>query len=166
MDKLGIEDGTITSVPDKDRGSMMRPAKPYDKEFFKVLLGKMHKMFIDRVYEGRLNVMKNQGQVLTRAEVEGWATGDVYIAEDALKMKLIDEIGYEEDALKAALSIKDLEGAKFVRYYFKKSGLSLLDLAGMQKDENLPKSLMNFDYEKVIKGAGPRIWAIWLGESH
>ncbi|MCD4656755.1 MAG: signal peptide peptidase SppA [Planctomycetes bacterium] len=161
MEKFGVEDATVTSVPDKDRGSPSRTRNPYDKEFFEIMLRKMHKRFVDKVFAGRKNSLNTQNKTLNRDEVVKWADGNIVLAEDALTLKMIDSIGYNEDAWNVAMNQANVANAKIVKYYIPRKKLSLRDLAGFNSDiEQIDITRAN-DLKKFIDNSSTRIWAIW-----
>ena len=102
--KIGIEGVTISSGTNKD---MLNPLKPVNPEHVKILeepVRQLHDRFIGIVAEGRH---------LPPETVRKLADGRVFSAQDALKNKLVDGIGHEDEAVKR---IKELAG-KDVRIY-------------------------------------------------
>ena len=61
----------------------------------------MLQVYIDRGYTTFKNRVA-QGRNLTMAQVEAIAQGHVYTGEDALKIKLVDELGGLDKAVKKA----------------------------------------------------------------
>ena len=163
MERFGVEDATITSVPDKDRGSPTRKRNPYDKEFFEIMLRKMHKRFVDKVYAGRKSSLSTQNKVLTRTEVEKWADGNIVLADDALTLKMIDSIGYDEEAWNVAMNQANVANAKIVKYYIPMKKLSLRDLAGLNSSIEQIDSAKTDNLQTFIDNSSTRIWAIWSG---
>jgi len=163
MEKFGVEDATITSVPDKDRGSPTRSRNPYDKEFFQIMLRKMHKRFVDKVFAGRKSSLTTQNKVLTRSEVEKWADGNIVLADDALTLKMIDGIGYDEDARNVAMNQANVTNAKIVQYYMPMKKLSIRDLARLNSSIEQIDSTKTDNLKAFIDNSSTRIWAIWSG---
>jgi len=115
FDKIGVKMTIIKSGGMKDSGSPFRTMSEEEKKTFQAI--------IDEYYEDFLNaVLKGRKDKLTAEELRPIADGRVYTARQALKLKLIDDIGYFEGALKKVLSLASLEGAKVVAYtYYPKS---------------------------------------------
>ncbi|MBQ6137552.1 MAG: signal peptide peptidase SppA [Kiritimatiellae bacterium] len=104
-EKLGVESVPIASGANKN---MLDPLRPVDPEHIKVLqrpVTKLYDRFVKVVAEGR---------GLSEETVRRLADGRVFVAEDALEAKLVDGIGYEEDAYD---KLCELAGADDVRVY-------------------------------------------------
>ncbi len=107
LEKIGVEDMTIKSGAMKDVGSGAREALPEDIEVLQGLVDGMYERFVDVVAEGRQ---------LDREYVYTLADGRIYDGVQAKENKLIDEIGYYEDALQNLMSAYELENAQVVMY--------------------------------------------------
>jgi protease-4 len=92
-DKLGLEAESITSVPYKDVPSMFRSMKPEEREYMQKFINDTHKRFLSVVKEGRN---------LNDEQVAKFANGKIYLADDALRLKMIDEVGHLDEAIAAA----------------------------------------------------------------
>ncbi len=57
-----------------------------------------HRLFVDSVAAGR---------GVSRSKVEGWATGQIWIGEDARRLGLVDRIGSFDDALRIASELAE-----------------------------------------------------------
>lgn len=126
MDRYGVR---YVMVKSGDHKGLLSPFSPVDDEDIAIVQGiadDMLQRFIDAVAGGRKN--------LTREEVERLADGRIYIAGDALKSGLIDEVGYFEDAVRvlsgiAAIGIPNVveyQRARALRGIFGVSGTRLL----------------------------------------
>jgi protease-4 len=133
MSKVGVKVNVIKSGPAKDSGSPFRDMTEEEKGIFQAV--------IDEYYEGFLAVVaKGRGGKIAAADLRRIADGRVYTAPQALKLGLIDAIGYFDDAFGRAKDMAALKSAKLVSYtYFPKTksnlyagppggGLSPLDL--------------------------------------
>ena len=108
MDKMGVTVEIDKTGRNKDMGSPYRPVTPEEKELFKGLLDRMGKRFLDLVARHR----KISPEQLTTA-----ATARVFMADEALALKLIDKIGYLPEALQELKKQSGLaEDAKVVIY--------------------------------------------------
>ncbi|MBX3469773.1 MAG: signal peptide peptidase SppA [Planctomycetes bacterium] len=112
LEKYGIRDVTITSGPNKD---LLNPTGPLREEHLRILkqmVDETHARFTRLVHEGR-------GRTgLTLEEVQALADGRIFTADQALAQKLVDHIGYRQDALDRAASLAGVAGAdvRLVRY--------------------------------------------------
>ncbi len=90
MNKLGLGSQTLTTGPYKDAGSSMRPLDKEERAYFEGVLKDMHEQFIDIIVEGRN---------LPREQVAQLANGKIYTGREAQKLKLVDALGGQHDAL-------------------------------------------------------------------
>lgn len=106
--KIGIQDVTIKSGDNKDFLNPFQDVKPEQREMLQKIIASMHQRFVNLVAENRR---------LARDVVAPLADGRVFLADEALKLKLIDGIGYSEDARdKLAELLKAEEGIRIYRY--------------------------------------------------
>ena len=108
MGKVGVEVVTLKTGEMKDVGSFARPMTDPEKEYIMAILTEMFDIFVDRVASSRKQLSKD--------EILELADGRVYTAKQALEAKLIDEIGYFEDAVSAAKKKANLTAASIVAY--------------------------------------------------
>ena len=64
--------------------------------------------FVDRGYINFLNIVAD-GRKMKRADVDSIAQGRVWLASEALKIKLVDKLGSLDDAVKKAAELAKLE---------------------------------------------------------
>jgi protease-4 len=110
LSKVGIEQETIKSADKKDLWSPFRPSTPDEKMIMQTIIDAFHQRFVNAVYEGRK-------PNLTRKEIESLADGRIFTAEQALDAKLVDSIGYLDDALEAMKASLRLDDARVVTYH-------------------------------------------------
>lgn len=128
MDKVGISVNVIKSLNDKgevsfkDMGSPYRPMRPEERKVFQGLITEMWGRFTEVVADGR------KGK-LTAAQVKSLADGRVFTGKQALEKKLVDAVGYSEDAYAEIRKAAGAEDAKIVSYR-KEPGLA--ELLGFQ----------------------------------
>ncbi|MDP8247485.1 MAG: signal peptide peptidase SppA [Candidatus Tritonobacter lacicola] len=106
-EKLGIEDVTIKSGPEKDILSPTRPMTDEERIILQAIINEMLDRFLLVVAEGR---------GLDESEIEEIAGGNIYTGEQALSLKLVDAIGYREDAIDKAKELLGVDKLKAVRY--------------------------------------------------
>ncbi|MFH1746853.1 MAG: signal peptide peptidase SppA [Planctomycetota bacterium] len=101
MQKIGVRMNVIKSGALKDAGSFFRTMNVEDRAVFETMIEQMYQRFLEVVRSGRPDIPANQLLAL--------ADGRVFLAPDALKYKLVDEIGTLEDALLAAKTAAGLD---------------------------------------------------------
>lgn len=106
-DKIGIKDVTIKSGKNKDMLNPMGQINPEQQLMVQKLVDGMHARFVGLVAKGR---------DLPLQDVKELADGRIYSADEALALKLIDQIGYWDDAVKKTAEILDVGSVKIYRY--------------------------------------------------
>ncbi len=91
MEKLGIEDQTITGGEFKDMGSPFRRLTTEERAQLQSIVDDLHARFREIVARGR--------PALSQAEVDRLANGRIYSAPQALENGLVDRVGTLEDAV-------------------------------------------------------------------
>ena len=104
-EKLGIKFDEVKTNKNGTFLSPMRPLTPDEMRMLQVYIDRGYNTFKDRVAQGRK---------LTMQQVETIAQGHVYTGEDALKIKLVDELGGLDKAVQKAVQL-----AKIKDYYTK-----------------------------------------------
>lgn len=107
MEKIGISDETIKSGEKKDIGSPLRSMTDEERQILQGIIDSMFERFMTVVTESR----PIEGTALTEI-----ADGRVFTAERALELKLIDRIGYMDDAIEVAKEEAGIEEARIVTY--------------------------------------------------
>ena len=99
LEKLGVTVTELTAGDNKAMGSMYSPLTEEQKAMYTEQLCEMHELFIDVV-------ASNRG--LDKSSVRAIADGRTFLASKALEYKLIDAIGYFEDAQTALITDNEL----------------------------------------------------------
>jgi protease-4 len=107
LEKLGIEPVTIKSGEHKDIGSPLRVPTEEEKKIMQKLINSMYERFVGVVSEGRN---------MDKEKVREIADGRVHDAGEALKLGLVDKIGYLDDAIETAQAEAGIEDATVVMY--------------------------------------------------
>ena len=121
-DKLGVSSEPLKTGEFKDALNPFRPMTDNERKLWADILDQSFQKFITVIDENR--------EGLDADAVKALATGQIYTADDAIKNKLVDEIGYEEDALKALQAKLGLASVRVVRYQSPKTLAE--QLLGMQ----------------------------------
>jgi len=112
----------------KDTGSPVREMTPQEKQYFQALLDNMHQQFIHNVAEGRRQ---------PEASIRTIADGKVWTGQQALSIKLVDQLADFQGAVSDTAKAAGISGKPtLVRY--RKPKISLLDLLVGDASEYLP----------------------------
>jgi protease IV len=135
MEKLGVENQTISTGPFKDVGSPLRRLAPEERAQMQSVLDDLYARFLEVVVAGRPR--------LTREHIVTLADGRVYSATQAWTHGLVDGITDLPGALAEARRRGDIEEGKVVSYHRRRewreniytlppsSGVPLLDLESL-----------------------------------
>jgi protease-4 len=105
--KVGLTSEPIKSGPNKDIGNPGRPMTAEEKAILQGMVNSFYDRFVQVVVQGR---------GLPEDRVRAIADGRVYVGLEAKKLGLVDEIGYLDDALQAAMDLACLKDATVVAY--------------------------------------------------
>lgn len=114
--KLGIQDVTIKSGANKDLLNPFQEVNPEQREILQKVISAMHERFVSLVAQHRS---------LPKETVAPLADGRVFLADEALRCRLIDGIGYGDDAQRKIAELLETDGVKVYRY---DEQVSLMDL--------------------------------------
>ena len=102
QDKLGVTFDGVTTNKYSDYETDMILGKNPDE------IMKHMQIYIDRGYENFLNIV-SEGRGMKPAQVDSIAQGRVWLATDAIKIKLVDQLGSLDDAVKKAAELAKTE---------------------------------------------------------
>jgi protease-4 len=147
-DKLGILPVVIKSGEKKDWPSSYRAPEPNEIAYIENKLIKPSlKRFVDIVAEGRK-------ASLSLADVMRLADGSIFGAQEALDEKLIDQIGYLDDAVDLVKTLAGIDKAQVIRY---RKTFSISDLLSYRTQQNTLKLDRNTLYELGT----PQVMYLW-----
>ena len=121
MGKVGLKATVYKSGALKDMLSGSRPATPQEEEYANRLIRQTFLGFVRIVAEGR-KAFKSDTNAVLNAE---FADGRVVTGEDALRLKLVDRLGYFDDAVKKAGELAGISSPKVIRLH---RSMSLADI--------------------------------------
>ncbi len=133
---------SITTGKYKDGGADYRDMRPDERELMQGMIDDVLSQFKKAVQEGRK---------LTAAQVTAVADGRIFSGAQAKQMKLVDELGTLEDAIKAAGEMAKIKGKPRVVYPDRRQRAKWLDL------------LMDGDDDESAEGHTS--WAQLLGQA-
>ena len=145
MGKIGIEVEVSKTGKNKDMGSPFRQATAEERQIIKDMIDQLGKRFLDRIAEHRKIDPQRMKEI---------SSARIFLAEDALKLGMVDRVGYIGEAVSLAKKLAELpENAKVVVYrrteypddnlyntstsHYEGRGLSIVSL-------DLPASLTSF----------------------
>jgi len=107
--KIGVMNTPVKSGEHKDIGSPFRPQTEEEQKLLQKTIDELYGRFVQTVADNRKG--------LTRDEVLALADGRIYTSEQALKNRLIDRIGYLNDAIDEVKNMAGLETARVIIYH-------------------------------------------------
>lgn len=145
MQKHGVTESTIvaTGADFKNAGSPFAPETEEGKAYLKSIVDDAFNRFKSVVTAGR-------GTAISGKDI---FNGKVFPAGDALKLGLVDAIGYPQDAYDhAATKVATLTKPQVVRFREPKPGLLGVLVGGTEADSALPQpSAQSFDLSSLAK---------------
>ena len=150
MKEHGIAADSIASHRLKTMGSITREMTDEEKAIFTSLVNDGFEQFKDVIKEGRPHFKQDPGAL------NKLATGQIFSSKQALDAKLIDKIGFVEDAIDRVIELAKLDKDRIsvVRY---KPETSLLDaLTGAQA-----KQQAALDMSALLDMTAPRAYYLW-----
>ncbi len=145
-DKLGIKPVVIKSGPKKDWPSSFEPVTDEQVEY-------LHDKIIDPAYDRFVKLVAQGRPELSLTQTIELADGSIYTADQAVENKLIDQIGYQPDAIKLAKSLAGIEQARVIEY---QRPFSFSSLFGFNS-----KTLLNLDSKILHDLTTPQLLYLW-----
>ena len=146
-EKLGIQPAIFKSSEKKDWPSPFRPVTEEQRQYIQdKLISPAYNRFVQVIAEGR-------GESLTLDDVKRLADGSIYGAEEALSEKLIDKIGYIDEAVEEVKSMAGIEKAQIVEYH---KPLSLAYLLSSRSG-----SILKIDKSTLYELGTPQVLYLW-----
>ena len=148
-DKLGVTWDGVATNKNTDYETNLVFAKENAEEL------RQMQNYVDRGYETFLNIVAD-GRGMTRDEVHEIAQGRVWIATDALPIKLVDQLGSMDDAVKKAAELASISGDYYTANYpakeswFENLMKSASEEKGTYLDEQLRETLGAL-YEPIMQ---------------
>jgi protease-4 len=145
--KLGILPVIVKSGKKKDWPSSFQVPTEEQLQYLQdKLITPAYERFVQVVAEGRKGA-------LTLADVRGLADGGIFGAEEALNEKLIDEIGYLDEAIERVKSLAGIKEARVVEYR------KPFSLAGFLSSRS--QSVLKIDRTTLYEFSTPQILYLW-----
>ena len=148
-DKLGVTWDGVATNKNSDYETNLVFAKENAEEL------RQMQNYVDRGYETFLNIVAD-GRGMTRDEVHEIAQGRVWVATDALPIKLVDQLGSLDDAVKKAAELASVSDEYYTSTYPEKASWidnlmkSASENKGTYLDEQLRQTL-GVLYEPIMQ---------------
>ncbi|WP_077197374.1 signal peptide peptidase SppA [Prevotella ihumii] len=142
-EKLGVKFDEVNTNKNSGFGTMARPFNADELRMLQIYIDRGYNTFKSRVAQGRK---------LSMAQVEALAQGHVYTGEDAMKIKLVDELGGLDAAVKKAATLAKLKAYHAKNYPVPAEWIEQLfneNPAGSYLDEQMRATLGTL-YEPVM----------------
>lgn len=110
LTKIGVTERTVKSADKKDILSLFRPATPEEERLVQEIIDRLARKFVEAV-------QSRHGNTIPKGELERLADGRIFTADQALEVRLIDRIGYLDDAVTVMKKSLNLDKARVVSYY-------------------------------------------------
>jgi protease-4 len=147
-EKLGIMPVVVKAGSKKDWPSPFQiPTEEQLQYMQQRIIDPAYNRFVKIVVDGRSN--------LTEADVRRLADGSIYWANNALEEKLIDSIGYLNDAIAETKSLAGVKKAQVVEY---KKPFSIAEMLGAKTNVSL-----KIDRRTLYEIAVPQALYLWTG---
>ena len=146
LEKIGVKSDTYTSCKYKDILSGARKEKPGERAIIKDHIDKVYKAFIKIVADGRpqLTYKQLENSIIT--------DGRIFLGSEALKLKLVDQLGFFEDGVKLAAKLSKLNEYRVVAYKKKFSLAALFGANTNAKPANINVKLLGKDKSMIEAG--------------
>jgi len=145
--RFDVKDDSIVSHPRKQMLSMTRPLDAEERKVAQVYVNESFERFLEIVRSGRPSLRKDD------EALRALATGEVFTANQAKKLGLVDEIGFIEDAIQRAKELANLEETetRIVKY---SRPPTFLGLGGFAQSAGGQRS----DLATLLELGAPRAW--------
>jgi protease-4 len=153
--KIGIKVNVIKSGKMKDSGSTFRDLTTEEKKIFQDIVDEFYQKFLDVVYQKRKNS-------LSLEELKKIADGRVYTARQAYELKLIDEIGYFDSAIKKTLALASLKEAKVISYTYYPGRKTTIYASSLEKSSLFERK----NFEDLLRSLKSGFYYLWLPQSN
>ncbi len=148
-EKLGIVPVIVKSGPKKDWPSPFQMVTDEQKQYLQdKLITPAYERFVQLVADSR-------SELLTMDDVRRLADGSIYGAREALTEKLIDEIGYLDDAIELTKTLAGIEQAEVVEY---RKPFSLSDILSSEG-----RGSLKISSSTLYEFSTPKVMYLWSG---
>ena len=151
LQKIGVEAFAIKSGAKKDIGSPFRPMTEEERAIFQTMINGFFSRFVEVVSRGRS---------LPVDRLKDISDGRVLTGPQAMKLGLVDEVGYLDDGIAAATKLAGLTQARVVMYARPNDYRN--NIYSLAKDGGALESLARFDVMNLVRGSSPQFLYLWM----
>lgn len=155
MEKIGVKAVAIKSGKMKDMASPLHDIRKEEQDLLQGIIDDFYEQFLGVVAKGRQDIEKNKLREL--------ADGRVYTARQALKVNLIDRIGYTKDGVKWAKKLAKVEKSRTVIYHRPNSYTPNIYSSAMNA-ANAKGALVNIEMPEWLNASGVNFLYMWQPE--
>jgi protease-4 len=152
MEKVGVEEETVKSGDKKDMWSPFRPASSEEKKILQSIIDEYQGKFLEVVRAGRKN--------MTEADLATVNDGRVFSGSQAFKLRLVDQLGYLDDAVDWAKNALGMERAMVVMYH--RPGTYVENIYSMSQGEAWSWAERLQRGELLLQRQAPHFMYLWL----
>ena len=152
LEKIGVSGTAIKSGKNKDMGSPFRSMTDEERSVFQEVIDDLFNRFVTVVAAGRPE--------LNEETVRKIADGRIYTAHQAVDLKLIDEIGYLDEAIEAARKEAGVREARVVTYSRPGSYKSNIYSLGSETG-GMTLNIVNLDLRTLLPVGMPQFMYLW-----
>ncbi len=142
MEKMGVKTEVVKSGRHKDIASVFRGIGPEERQILQGVMDDVHDQFISAVAESR-NMSVEQARRL--------ADGRVFTGRQAKRLKLVDELGDLQDAIRLAGALAGIKGEPDV--VMKKERHPIYDILGGRIPASMMKLLPRMELKYLLPSA-------------
>lgn len=142
MEKMGVKTEVVKSGRHKDIASVFRGIGPEERQILQGVMDDVHDQFISAVAESR-NMSVEQARRL--------ADGRVFTGRQAKRLKLVDELGDLQDAIRLAGALAGIKGEPDV--VMKKERHPIYDILGGRIPASMMKMLPRMELKYLLPSA-------------
>ena len=154
LDKLGLEDASVTSGAHKDLLSPLRPPKDDEQAIVAAVVDNMFQRFVSVVTTSR-------GSRLNRSHLDEITDGRIFSAERAHELGLVDRVAHRDDVIAEARARIGASDARVVRYYLGSKAPDTLSAAATT-DTAGPSGLLSQLAESALADGTTPLY-LWRG---
>jgi len=145
-DKVGVKEDSLKTGKFKDTLTLFRPVSSAEKDLWKPILDDSLDRFVQVIADSR--------KMLDAKQIRELATGQIFTSSQAKEKKLIDKIGYLDDAIEALKTKLQLSRVRVVKY---ESTQSLLETVLSSRTSVTPQS----QFGALLEAAVPRAYYLF-----
>jgi len=152
LQKIGVEAAAIKSGTKKDIGSPFRPMAEDERALFQGMIDGFQARFLEVVAKGRASLPAESLKLI--------ADGRVLTGPQALKLGLVDQVGYLDDGIATAKQVAGLADARVVIYA--RPGTYKQNIYSEMQGSGSLEALARLDMMGLVRGGTPQFLYLWM----